>query len=568
MQQIKYIIALCAFSSSLYPFANHSFMTYRSQGFDIARNNSGYLKDYTTNTADVTIEYTHSFDGHAINNYFFGEQFLIFSGSRIPGRGACDILADYFGLPTDFRSSLTFSPTVQNVIVDLDLYWLLGCCDSNFDLRINLPFAHTKWSLNPCEHVIRPGTLDYPAGYMSRTLIPRAELKNKALDVLSGQQAFGDLISPLQHGRFSCGALTTNKIADIYVALGYNVPCTDLKAFHIDLNLTIPTGTIPNGEFLFAPQIGNGRHWGIGGSVNLQYDLVPADNDCCYQITAYFDATVQHLFKSTQKRSYDLKRNGPGSRYMLLEDMIGNLTMTEDFSPVPFADPVDNVYITRLLYVIDATTLDSKIKINAQADVDAKLAFTYQNFSFNIGYNAWVRSSEKLVSRDCFKHNFYGIKGDAQVYGFLIIGPSATIGLPINATQSTATVRKPQGAGNTVDNFVNNNADNAALLYNVGQPIAQTDTNSLVNTGITGIAQINGSNQSMVITDADINNCSGLSPKAFTNKIFGSIEYDFETCENEAYLLLGGEAEFAGEVGGMKTAISQWGVWLKGGISY
>ena len=248
--------------------------------------------------------------------------------------------------------------------------------------------------------------------------------------------------------------------------------------------------------------------------------------------------------------------------------MIGNLTMTEDFSPTPFADPVDNVYITRLLYVIDATTLDSKIKINAQADIDAKLAFKYNSFSFNIGYNLWVRSAEKLVSRDCLQHNFYGIKGDAQVYGFIPAGPSFTITIPINATQSQATIHKPQGNGNTTDNFVNNNADNDALLYNVSTPIQQTDFNSSVNTGITSLAQTNGSNQAILVTDADINNCSGLSPRALTNKIFGSIEYDFDVCDMQPYLLLGGEAEFASKVDGVKTAISQWGVWIKGGVSY
>jgi hypothetical protein len=567
MKQLKYLIPLCIFSSNLYTFIDNSFMTYRSQGFDFARNNAGYLKDYTTNTADVTVEYTRSFDSHAINNYFFGSQELIFSGSRVAHRGIDDILADYFGLPTDFKSSMSFSPQVQNVIADVDFYWLLGCCSSGFDLRINIPFVHSKWSLDPCENVIAPGTADYPAGYMSKVLTPRSSLKNQALDVLSGQQTFGDLTFPLQYGRIACGSLTDNKIADIYVALGYNIPCTRFKALHVDLNVTIPTGTIPNGTFLFAPQVGNGRHWAFGGSFNAQYDFIN-NNDCCYQITAYFDATIQHLFKSTQKRSYDLINNGPGSRYMLLEDMLGAFLGIIGFSANPLDDPIQNIYNMNLLYVIDATTLNSKIKINAQADIDAKLAFTYNNFSFSLGYNLWVRSAEKLVSRDCLRHQFYGIKGDAQVYGFIPIAPPTEVAVPINATQSLATLHKPQGNGNTVANFVNNNADNPMPLFAVTPAVDQTTPGSLVNTGVTSIAQINGSDQSVLVADADINNCSGLSPRAFTNKIFGSIEYDFETCDMQPYLLLGGQAEFAGKTNGQKTAISQWGIWLKGGISY
>ena len=70
------------------------------------------------------------------------------------------------------------------------------------------------------------------------------------------------------------------------------------------------------------------------------------------------------------------------------------------------------------------------------------------------------------------------------------------------------------------------------------------------------------------ITDADIKNCSGLSPRALTNKVFGAIEYDFEQCSTQPYILLGGEAEFASKVHCVKTAISQWGIWIEGGFSY
>ncbi len=569
MKQLKYLISLCIFGNNLYSFIDNSFMTYRSQGFDFARNNAGYLKDYTTNTADVTVEYTRSFDKCGINNYFFGGQELIFSGSRVADRGMGDIMADYFGLPTDFKSSVSFSPKVQNVIVNFDSYWILGCCDNSFDLRIMFPFVHTRWALNPCENVIDPGELSYPAGYMSPNLMPRTELNTTALQGLTGQRAVGDVISPIRYGRIACNTLTANKIADIFVALGYNVPCTRLKTFHVDLNVTIPTGTIPNSKYLFEPQVGNGRHWAFGAGLSMQYDFVN-DEECCYQITGCFDAIVQHLFKSTQKRSYDFKYNGPGSRYMLLEDMVANFAMSEGFSPNPFADPASDLFIGRLSYAINTTTFTSKIKIDAQADMTAKIVAQYNNISYSIGYNLWVRSKEKLVYRDCINHKFYGIKGDTQLYGFLPISPSLILTIPVNATQSHATLYQPQGNGNTVDNFVNNNADNAALVYNAGFGLLQTNPDSLVNTGVNFLAQTHGSDPSILVMDSDIANCTGLSPRAFTNKIFGSIEYDFQPCDCdvEPYLLLGGEAEFAGKTQDVKSAISQWGIWLKGGISY
>jgi hypothetical protein len=81
--------------------------------------------------------------------------------------------------------------------------------------------------------------------------------------------------------------------------------------------------------------------------------------------------------------------------------------------------------------------------------------------------------------------------------------------------------------------------------------------------------QINASNQAILLSDAHINNCSGLSPRAFSNKIFAHIGYHWnDTCIGVPYLGIGGESEFAGTVDCLKTAISQWGIWLKGGVTY
>lgn len=558
-------------------FSETSFMTYRSQGCNLARNNSGWLHRCTDNNTSVAVEYTHSFDANAISDYFFGCRELTFSGSRVPQRGACDILADYFGLPTDYQGTLSFSPSIQNVIADFDFYFPFGC-NNQFNGRLTVPLVYTKWALYPCERTITPGTLDYPAGYMSKDIITRSELEQGPLAVLSGTSTFGDLSLPLQYGRICSHEQILTKFSDVFVALGYAVCCDEEKRLNLDVNVTIPTGTLADATFLFSPQIGNGYHWALGIGLSTNYQLISSNCATC-SLSVYLDATIQHLFKSTQKRSYDLTENGPGSRYILLMDMIKMVSNTQGFSPIPGQDLIDRQYITRLLYVADATTLDSKIKIDVQADIVAKLGMTYHCWDFELGYNFWGRSAEKLICREPLKHKYYGVKGDAQVYGFLDIGAGAVplvvevdptlIPLPLNATQSHATIHAGQGAGNTTNNFINSNADNAALMYNVGFPIAQTSAASLVNTGVTSLAQVNGSNQAITLTDVDINNCSGLSPRSLSHTLFGSIRYEFQTCHQpQPYLLLGAQGEFAGSTHGKKTAISQWGIWLKCGVNY
>ncbi len=399
---------------------------------------------------------------------------------------------------------------------------------------------------------------------MSNSIITASQLEKGVLGALSGKKTFGDLIESLQYGRIPLCKQSITKFSDVFIALGYNAVCEPCGMLDVDVHVVVPTGTRSHARYLFEPQVGNGHHWALGVGLSARYDVVNHEHWC---ISAHVDACVDHLFKTTQKRSYDLTPNGSGSRYMLLMDMIRMISVTQGFSTTPGQDLLQQQYITRLLYAADATTLSSKIKIDVQADLVAKLSATYRQWYGEIGYNFWARSGEKLVCREQLQHKFYGVKGDAQVYGFLDIG-IITIPLPLNATQSQATLHAPQDGGNTTNNFVNSNADNAALMYNVGTPVAQTTAASLTNTGATSLAQVNGSDQAIVVTDADIHNCSGLSPRALSHKLFGAIRYEFETACTQPYVSLGAEGEFSGKTHCIKTAISQWGVWGKIGFNY
>lgn len=579
MKKINVLLLLLLCCNTIHPFGNYSFMTYRSQGQNLARNVAGWQHLRTDifngdarGNVSIAVEYDQSFRPGAINQYFFGSDCLTFSGSLVPYRNKCDILADYFGLPTDFQSVVSFDPRVHNVITDIDFYWNLDCLIEGFNLHVNIPVAYTRWALNPCERVIEPGVLDYPAGYMSNAYTPRSQLNNGALDVLSHCKIFGDVVLPLQHGRFDACAQHTTKVADILVALGYTFIRHRDWLVGINIQTVVPTGTISHAHTIFEPQVGNGRHWALGGGLTARYDLI-ADQDRDLTLSACLDVSIQHLFKTTQKRSYDLKNNGAGSRYMLLEDMFAGITNAIGFTEgAPFTPPLmQNQYVGQLVYVVDAMALDSTIKINVQADLVAKFTLDYRNWNFDLGYNFWGRSHESLVCRETMRHKFYGIKGDAQIYGFINALPPSSINLPINATQSNATLHAGQGDGNTNHNFINSNADNPTFIWDVGSiPIAQTTFASVTpNTNVTSIAQINGSNQAIILTDCDINDCSGLSPRAYTNKIFGSAAYTWFDCNHVTpYVSLGAEGEFAGSEDCVKTAISQWGVWVKGGFNY
>src|ERR1700733_9665812 len=97
----------------------------RSQGYNMARElaNEAFVVDFENSAPfkgyfSTAFEGTRSFKPKHIVDYFFGRAAnngtVVFSGSTIPNRGEFDILADYFGLPMDFRSEVKFRPRISN----------------------------------------------------------------------------------------------------------------------------------------------------------------------------------------------------------------------------------------------------------------------------------------------------------------------------------------------------------------------------------------------------------------------------------------------------------------------
>jgi hypothetical protein len=156
---------------------------------------------------------------------------------------------------------------------------------------------------------------------------------------------------------------------------------------------------------------------------------------------------------------------------------------------------------------------ETKIKVDVMTDLALMLQYNSDCFMSGIGWNFWYRSREELECetackiRCCpFSHNErYAIKGDALAND--------------NDSQSTATI----GTCATAD---------ASPVY---------------------------------LTDNDIDRSIALNPSAYSNKVFGFIGRNWnESPYWTPYVLLYGEVEF----GHNNTAADQWGIMLKGGVSF
>ncbi len=485
-----------------------SFFSPRSQSVNAARELVGwhrYIHQFDADTfygsCSIAPEYLQSYRPQRVAEYFFNTDTLTISGSQVTNRdNTTNILADYFGLSPAFGSTVTVVPKVQQALVDFNCY--IGF--NNWYFRIHAPAVWTKWELKLEEIPNNNGSdTPFPALYMAQEAL-QAPVQSFN-DAIKGNVTFGDVQDGLQFGKID-NAQTKGGLSDIQAALGYNFVVSENG--HVGLNIrgSAPTGTRPTSEFLFEPVIGNGKHWELG--VGFTGEVIIWERDGDQTVSLFVDANITHLFPARQNRSFDFTTNGFGSRYILLKqfDNTGN-------------------YDGLSLPAINKTTLSCKVKTSVQIDIAIMFGYIYNEFGFDIGYNGWARSRERISLKESIESNRFGFKGIQNV--------AIESGDNDNTTQSTATLN-------------GNNFENQLLVADASSPV-------FINT-------------------QDLDVTSAASPRAITHKIFAHFSYTWENKQTKPYLGVGGEVEFEGvrpkDSQPNKNTLSQWGVWLKGGLGF
>ncbi len=598
------------------------FVNYRSQGQDLARELSGW-GPYINLVSDgcnygafsITAEYAQSFNNTQIAQCLFGDlarcnskcplASLKISGSRVSDRGAQDWLADYFYLPTDYESQVTFTPSIQNAIFDLNFFMGLDKWVEGLYVKFQTPIVWSNWELNMKESIINRGVNNYDPGYFdSFDIAPIAGTYPLGVGVFRdtllesfGAYIAGDTVvtnttstfTQLKFAKINACREAKTTLADIHLTLGYNfLNCTDYH-LGVGLRLVAPTGSRPEGEFFFEPMIGNGKHWEVGAHLTGHAALW-SGCDNTMSLNFYADATITHMISAEQRRTFDLKGK-PFSRYMLAEQLgtpVANGLAGSNNPPAnpPFNQPIaqfKNVFTP----VANISTLDVRVSVAIQAELAAQFTFGWCNTRWDLGYNFWTRSCEKIKS-DCpssacqliaFEENKWGLKGDAYVFGFT---PITQIPVALSATESNATIHGGTNFVNGFDPLVspqNPNIDNPQF--------AVANTNTVLPTPLSAnmavLAQTRTSIQPIFITasDLDLVGTKGMSHKIYSNLSYNWFDHEYWI----PYLGIGGFAEF-GSNGGcntnrspnacstnctntcVKCSLSQWGVWLKGGVSF
>lgn len=564
---------ICTFNSG------RTFFSPRSQSVNAARELVGwywsinrYAVDDFYGSLSGTFEYTQTFQARHIARYFFGTDMLNFAGSRVPNRGPNDILADYFGLPTDYSSVVLFSPCAQDALLDLDWYCGLDAWYDGLYIRAHAPIVYTKWDMNLEECSEYRGILNSPAGYMANTLISRDQMSKSVTQSMAGAVKFGDLRS-LHYGKID-GSQQRVGLSEIQVAFGWNMVNAERYHFGINARTSIPTGNRPKGVYMFEPIIGNGHHWELGIGFTGHALTWYCDDE--WMVGIYGDANFTHLFNTAQRRSFDFLKHGSGSRYILLQEM---------GAPAQPGFEVDALqaqyqYQGSLSPAINYTTLDCVINAAIQMDLAVMLTWQHANMNIDIGYNLWARTSENVADRACFPDNRFAFKGDAQVYGFV---DNTNQSIALNATQSTyaqggvlgrVSVESGQeNNGSASKTFNNDNADNKGIAMFEGSMLNQSYApDGIIDTGLTvaDIGSVSASNTPILLGNDDIDDYSAVCGSAVTNKFFFNAQYTFrDRLHVTPYVGLGCEIELDGASTRLaKNSFSQWGIWMKTGFAY
>jgi hypothetical protein len=594
----------------------------RSQSEDAARELVGWTQQinladigYVYGSFSVTPEYTRSFWSGRMADCLLGIDYrcdnscggcgvkgngeLVISGSRVANRGAHDWLADYFGLPTDYKSTVTIAPRISTILFDLNFYLGLDeWCDGLY-LRIHTPIVHTSWDLNFCENIINAGINSQLPGYFneSTTGIDRAQLVNSFTDYVSAQAVpnLGAIVSfeALKNSKMATRAKNKSALSDIQVAFGWNFLLCDDYHFGVNIRGAAPTGNRPCSEFLFEPMVGNSHHWELGIGLTSHYTLWRSCDDLM-SAGIYADCNITHLFRAHQRRSFDLKGR-PNSRYMLAQKLgtpVANLFVNplpddQANSAIPAAQ-FQNVFTP----VANLTTFDVDSRIAAQIDLAILADFATPHWNLDIGYNVWAQTCESLrLSCRCpapLDGNVtWVLKGDSFVYGFAqtAIAP-ITFHEPIALSPSESQATLNHGTNNFVGPDVSmGGIDGIQPTRNPGVDSAQfarflDDATAGANIiDLVSGSQTKTSKFPIFIRTSDLD-LNSARTKGLSHKVFAHVSYiGDEYCGWIPYIGVGGKAEFfstralscqssCNTCECQRCGVSEWGVWIKGGVSY
>lgn len=515
------------------------FFSQRPQHSNTARDEMGtagrihqFAQQEFNGDVSVGLSFEQTTNSNQLGSWFFfnGTNTMTYGPNWTAGSNTNNLDVNGLNFAVTASGTITATPRIQNLVADFQLYLGWDEFVQGLWTRICVPVNWVRTDMRLVDSVTNTGVTTYYQGDVSNATGTAVVYPNLATAWV-GNKAAGDFA-----GRATAninGRRDKVGVSGLVFELGYDLLRRESGHFGLALRAVAPTGTEPNAVYLFEPISGANGCWEIGGGITGSYELY--NNNDNHRLNFFIDGNVTHLGAHAQKRTLGLQniRAGGtgttvaganyasvGSSWILLKQMTSA-----------------GVYNGVLKSASDLTSLVVKIGNAAMADLSLSLKYYWGNYAVAAGYNFFGRTKEEASARE------------ASAFA------NATTNVYVIKDTSTGT---PSG--------------NASLLTGTDTTAATKATSDITRSGAT-VGNVSGGGESAVLaqalTDADIAVCPTLQPTTLSNKVFGSVEYNWSDNEWEPYVLLGGTYEIGCTNNGIKnSSVDAWGVLAKGGIAF
>lgn len=327
--------------------------------------------------------------------------------------GLSDLDAYQFGLgQVVTQGKITLEPLVKQ----------MGVTFYNYAMQSkNAPGVYIKAALTYGAMYINPQTFEDPAEKGSDALqvafgYPAHPVQYKTLtDALYSGYSYQ--IPLYRFGKISRCRTKYLGAGDASLVVGYNGIVKENSHVGVGAKFLYPMGNWSEGQFMLEPIFGGCGHTGLGIDISAHYTYYLDE----YRDTAlsfWLQSEIQHLFPGRKPafRSFDLAANGPGSKYLLLQQYLYDASTLKD-SPVG------------LVPAINITTLPVLSSFPVEGNCTVMINYRINNIDFGVSTEVWGRSKEGLVLDLCEELTYAKEPGyNYNIHDYAVAGRQLNLG--------------------------------------------------------------------------------------------------------------------------------------------
>lgn len=286
----------------------------------------------------------------------------------------------------NLADKLQFRPTQEISSVRLDAYKNFDEVARGLFFSASLPLSHVKNSMG----LTRIGT------FSPINIAPTHPAYGKTLfDFFAGDVYNFDTTNnkemlqyPLNYAKID-GSRHRTGFSDLATTLGYKIINKKDHWVGLGLNMVVPTGNRPTGEYVFEPLLGNAGHWAFGGSLDATFKLWHKHDGNSVSCSTVVRAL--YLLPATEKRTLGMRKDDGTSIPFGVYYAVGRL----------FAHPVTPF--------ANVSTQDLKVEPKLQVEGLCNLNFNFKTIDLNVGYNIFAKQRETIALKHAWNNDTYAI---------------------------------------------------------------------------------------------------------------------------------------------------------------